>query len=473
MKVVKKDSGRERTVLTAMITDKQVLASIAPKWTKEGLFPSEWSNLVGGWAVKYFNKYGKPPGKSIKSIFMDWGEDNPNTETVENVERCISYLSNEYDSSEKINSPFLIDLAGKYFQSVQADALLEELQKLKEVGKVKDFFKTVDKFNRIEIGTGTSRKLMQDEALWTRAFEHERESLVKYPGDLGRFFGNELERDGFIAIMGVQKRGKSVWLQDLAVRAMEQRRRVAYFQCGDLSEIQQVRRFGVRIARHPLKATRKDFPLSFPKKLELAEGIGEKVKIIEAVEKHFEEGLTRDLAWNSVKQFMANKVRSTKPYLMLSVHPMKSITVAGIHSTLVTYQHEGWIPDVIVIDYADILANPVGFQGQGDFRDAINENWMAMRRLSQVWHCLVVTATQVKASGFTAETLGMEHFSEDNRKFSHVTGMMALNQNNSMKEQGIVALNWIVLREDDFSISRKVYCAGNMAVMNPAIRSIM
>ena len=129
---------------------------------------------------------------------------------------------------------------------------------------------------------------------------------------------------------------------------------------------------------------------------------------------------------------------------------------------------EGFIPDVIVIDYADILA-PEDPRQQP--RDQVNETWKALRRLSQERHCLVIAPTQANAASYDKWVQGMHNFSEDKRKLAHVTGMLGLNQTEEEKALHVMRLNWIVLRESPFNaqqclwvgqcleIGRAFYCA--------------
>jgi hypothetical protein len=94
-----------------------------------------------------------------------------------------------------------------------------------------------------------------------------------------------------------------------------------------------------------------------------------------------------------------------------------------------------------------------------------------MRRLSQENHVLVVTATQTDAKSYGVHTLRREHFSEDKRKFSHVTGIVGINQDPQEMELGVFRLNWIALREGSYSESRCCHVAGCLAIANPAIVS--
>jgi len=120
------------------------------------------------------------------------------------------------------------------------------------------------------------------------------------------------------------------------------------------------------------------------------------------------------------------------------------------------------------VDYADILAP---MQGTGDTRDQINATWKALRQLSQKYHCLVVTATQSDADSYDVATITRRNFSEDKRKHAHVTGMVAINQTETERSNGLIRLNWVLARDLEFNESTSVYCAGCLAAGNPIVLS--
>ena len=165
---------------------------------------------------------------------------------------------------------------------------------------------------------------------------------------------------------------------------------------------------------------------------------------------------------------MLRKVKSKHSYLKLSCHPNSTLKVSGIRSILETWAQDEWVPDVIVIDYADILdMSHKGLEG----RDCINQAWKELRALSQYYHCLVITATQTDAAAFDTGLLRRKNFSEDKRKFSHVTGMMGINQTDDEKEMGLYRFNWLKLRDGVYSETRCVNVANCLALANPMIKS--
>jgi len=127
------------------------------------------------------------------------------------------------------------------------------------------------------------------------------------------------------------------------------------------------------------------------------------------------------------------------------------------------------VPDVVVIDYADVLLAPSGYT-PGD-REAINATWKQLRGMSQKMHNLVITATQADADSYTAHTISRGNFSDDRRKNDHVTGMLGINQSEEEKKAGIYRLNWTKRREEAYTESRCVHVAGCLNMGRPFMKS--
>lgn len=462
MKISKRNSNSERRILTGMIVDRNVLAKIASKWEGE-LFRSKWSNLIAGWCVKYFNKYNRAPKRQIEVLFEQWAtEDGKDKETVSLVEKFLNSLSDEYDSlARESNSEYILDLAAEHFNRVRLTLLKESIEGDIEAGDLEKGFKRIHEFSRLELGTGAGIDVLADKEAFRQAFTEKRESIVKYPGALGEFFGDALERDGFIAFMGPEKRGKTWCLLDMAFRAMSQGKRVAFFEVGDMTQNQILRRFGVRAAKKPMKPK----TVRIPKQI-LHDPESEMVEVQYDERKHT-KGLDWLTCWKAIRKLVKSK-ELDRGLLRLSCHPNSTLSVLGMKSILQGWERTGWVPDVIITDYADILAP---MPGMTESRDQINATWKYLRSLSQSLHCLVVTATQAKATSYRAETIDRTHFSEDKRKLAHVTGMIGLNATEEEKKQGIMRLNWIALREAEFTEDFCVYTAGCLDIGNPFIRS--
>lgn len=476
MKITRKSGTAERSVLIGMIVSTKVIGRIAPRWKDDGLFASKWANIVGGWCVEFYKRHGRAPNKNVESMFRSWAEHAPDAQ-VELVEGLLQGLAGQYKTTaQEMNPDFVLDQAESLFNRVLLAKIRDQLETDLEVGNLTEALKVVSKFNKVEIGAAAPINLLSDETAIVETMTEDKDSvLIRYPGAAGDFFGDALGREQFVAVMGPEKRGKSWVLLDIAYRAVSQRRRVAYFEAGDLSRRQLLKRWYTRIAGRPLKATRKDKPVLWPTVLEVvrsenADGKDEHGFAVEHVARNYDTDLTDKDIQKAIEKFKRDRIKSNKDYLKLSTHSNSSLTVSGMRSILHDWQvQDQWVPDVVVVDYADILAPPVGFKGES--RDAVNDNWKAMRRMSQDLHCLVVVGTQANAGSYTSETLGMHNFSEDKRKLSHVTGMLGLNQNNAEKERRVQRWNWLVLREEDFAVTRSLYVAQCLECANACVRS--
>lgn len=464
MKIERLEGSQERRILTGMIVDKGVLSRIAPRWSRLGLFRSPWANLVAGWCVDFFHRYGKPPAAAIEHLYEDWASGKADPDTAKLVGMFLGELSGEYvRKAETINTEHLLDLAGKHFNEVRIRRIKDELETDLDVGELDKAQKRLTEFSRVELGVGSGIKILQDQSVIQQAFASKSEPLITYPDALGVFFGNALERDGFVAMEGPEKRGKSRWMLDMAWRAMLQKRRVAFFEVGDMSQHQVMRRLMVRACGRPFeKGT-----VRYPTFIEPSEN--ERVAAdVTYEEKTFKAGLTAEQAWKKCQEIAQDKLGGLDDLFRLSCHPNSSINILGIQSILQDWEREGFEPDCVFVDYADIL---LPIDGKADTREQINMTWKRLRGLSQSLHCLVVTASQTDAASYGVHTLTTANFTEDKRKRAHTTGTFGLNQTEEEKEAGITRLNWLVGRDWEYSQKKCVHVAGCPAIGNPAIRS--
>lgn len=120
--------------------------------------------------------------------------------------------------------------------------------------------------------------------------------------------------------------------------------------------------------------------------------------------------------------------------LRVECFPSGSKSIRDIDGMLDSWEHfSGFLLDVLVIDYADILA-PISKREQE--RDQINETWQAMNQLAQRRNCLVVTATQSDAEGYDKKRLTKKNFSSDRRKNDHVSAQYGITKSPEDKELG-------------------------------------
>jgi len=463
MKVDTHDATEEKRILTALIVDSMVLGQVSARWKQEGLFRIRWANLVGKWCVNYFRRYNKAPKGDIEGLFQSWADKATDDTTVELVDQFLGELSDDWEAEEEdTNSDYVIDFAGEHFNAVQLENMANIVKGHVDRGDVTKALAVAAKWNHLEMGVGAGIDVLHDRAAVEEAFAIKAKPLITYPGDLGKFFGDQLGRDEFVALTGKASVGKTWWLIDIAWQAIRQHNRVAFFEVGDMSQHQIMRRFMCRSSGAPLTG-----PYNIEVPTHISRGEENGTADVETKIVKFEGPLNWHEAWKSC---VVKTRRHKKSLMKLSTHPNSSINVEGIGNVLDIWERAGWVPDVVVIDYADILAIPTGYT-PGD-RDAINETWKQLRNLSQSRHILVVTATQADANSYDAHTIRRGNFSDDRRKNDHVTAMLGINATEEESDRGIFRLNWTKRREEAFSESRCVTVAGCLQLGRPHIKSI-
>lgn len=466
MRIERIQGNEERRILTAMIVDPIALGRISTKWERE-MFRSRWADVVGGWCVKFHHKYGKAPRQALQGLFESWAAESKDKDTVALVEKFLVSLDGEYTALAKdINTDYIVDLAAKHFTRVKLAKMIEAAQTDLEEGKLDNATKRVSQFGSVELGAGEAIDVLGNENAIRAAFEETAEDLIEYPGALGQFFKGQLTRDSFVAFLAPEKRGKTFWLMDMAWRGMLQRRKVAFFSAGDMSERQMMRRILARAARHPIRAKSWPLEVQVPKKMRRVEGEIQ-VKCETLV---FDKPLDWRQALKACKEVVDFKVKG-KDFFRLATYPNSTLSVKGIEAQILIWEKEGWMPDIVIVDYADILDEDAAAPGQGEARHKTNASWKQQRALSQKYHLLYITATQANAASYDQDTMRRNNFSEDKRKLAHVTGMIGINQSENDRKVNAFRLNWIATREGEYTEGQTVAVAACLALGMPAVKS--
>jgi hypothetical protein len=453
------DGSAERQVLAALVTCDPVLGALAAK-APPGGFATRHANLVYSWCLEFYKSHKKAPGRMIESLAAAYAETCADRETLDLVEKFLSSLQEEYDSfSREANVGYLLDLATRCLDRAALERLQQQLEGALSVGDVALGRSLVESYRRLEIASSDSVDPFKEPSVVVDAFATPPESLVDYPGDMRQFFGSSLRRGGFVAFLGKDKVGKSSWLLDLAYRAWKQRRRVAYFEAGDMSQADVLRRLVSRVDGQPADTR----PYLYPTSIKSVKGD----PVVEREERVAPASLSAEEAAEVMAAAARDVLRSPDSHFKLTCRPTGTLSVTEIASTLDAFERDGFLVDVCVIDYSDILQT----SSKKDVRDAINDNWIAMRALALARNCLVVTATQADSDSYRKDVLDMRNFSNDKRKNAHVTAIVGINQSDLDKGLGAYRLNMVTNRHDAHDPRRLVLCASCLAVANPCVRS--
>lgn len=479
MRTRRVDSQRERHILIAMVTSTEFLAQAA-RVIELDLIEAEHVRQVMQWCLEHYEKHREAPNKTIDMLLASWSEGNDNETLVDSVNALVDSLGKEYVDPKKkpteLNVAVLMDELGDLIADRRLARLANEINGLRAQKKPREAEALVNAYRSVAAGKGAKCNPLTDKSVWKRAFSHAAKPVISFSGDAGSFFNPVMLRGGLIGVQASEKTGKTWWLLEFAMRALRQRRKVAFFEVGDLSEEEVNQRFGMRWASRPLYQFQCKKPILLPQDIEFTDGDsdddGEEGSVgysIKCMKKHINHRVTQHAVEQSLRRIRrAWGHAEGKEYLQTSTHSTGTMNVRGITAILDQWEQEdNFIADVIIIDYADILA-PEETKREG--RDRTNDTWMALRRLSQDKHALTITATQAKATQYT-NTIRPQtkaDFGEDHRKMAHVTGWLGLSQTPLEKDVEGQRLNWIAVRGSPSSENRMLY-VGNCFALGRAL----
>jgi hypothetical protein len=144
-----------------------------------------------------------------------------------------------------------------------------------------------------------------------------------------------------------------------------------------------------------------------------------------------------------------------KAGLWLETLPRFSASVSDLERKLDNLEYlYNFIPDVILIDYADILkSDDPGLKGV----EKEDEVWMTLGRMASMRNCVVITATQLNRDSLNAKQVSAAHSAKWVGKLGHVDVMLALNQTPAEKEMSIMRVSCIEHRHKDFIPTENCY----------------
>ena len=116
---------------------------------------------------------------------------------------------------------------------------------------------------------------------------------------------------------------------------------------------------------------------------------------------------------NEVKVFkeqIYDKLKDLPGKLIVKEYPTRSASIQTIKNHLEKMKNQDFIPDMIIVDYADLL-KPEG-SSKEEKRHQLESIYEELRGISQEIGCPLWTASQTNRSGLNAEVITMEAISE-------------------------------------------------------------
>lgn len=430
MKRYKVDSSDEARILTAMIVSDRFLSEISSVYDPEYV-ESKYVQIVADWCLEYHKKYTKAPDKHIEDIYREKAEHiEPAQQDL--IEQFLSTLNRHYEQNSTLNIEYLMDVAEKKFGIKALENLATEINQHLKNGDKRSAEEAVAKYDGVSFSSSQWIDMNDPENI-KKAWNIVQEPLFSLPGAIGELLNSLFIRSGLVSLWAPAKRGKTWMVEEFAVWACRHKLNVAVIETGDMTWEQMMHRHGGRIKGQPI--------------INSSCGTWSVPVFDNGVQFEQTKAQQDPLTWRGAARIIRQFQKRIQPArLLMQAHPMKTINVAGIRQEVsIANRNLNFIPDVIIIDYADILAPENNWQR--DKREQINDTWSALRRMSQELHCLVITMSQSDALSYSgAGLMTMNNFSDSRYKNDHVTGVIGLNQTDHEKKESIARFNVVYCR---------------------------
>lgn len=420
----------ERDLLIGLITSDRFCAEIMPSLNPREL-EVEYAKILAGWLKDYFADYEKAPQKDVMKLYRARSE-NLDESLRENLFAFLKNLDDHYDEKKLNNVDFAISQSIAYLKRRSFNALIDDMSSSLTAGDVGKAELLLSHYRSPEPVATSGVSLLHDFQNIAESFLNENSLLFEIGGAYGAVMG-KIHREDFIAFLAPMKRGKSWALLDMAVEAMKNGLKVVFISL-EMSQEEMTKRAWTSLSGQ--LAEDKD-DIYYPFFEDNDEGarawkighkkISRKAVSIADIQKK-QKGMVRMFRGGDIRIISAPAYSWTVEKVELEIEKLS--------------QKDGYNPDAIIIDYADILAP----SEKGEYRNQLDGIWKRLRGLAQKRKAVVFTATQSTREGLATDVTA-QSIAEDIRKLAHVTCMVALNQSKIEKEQRVMRLTQVAIRE--------------------------
>lgn len=488
-KIKEVDTNIEKRILTYMIVSDKFLSDLI-QIIDPIYFTIPYIQKVSIWVIDYYNLYEVAPKLDIKSIFEKEQIKLEEKET-DLIEKLLLNISNIYETNETLNFDYVKSRTLEYFRKRELEITAGNTKYYLEQNDILSAENELLQFKQVALATTQCVSVFEEEVI-QEAFSEIEEGLITIPGYLGTFLG-QMQRGWLVGLEGGYKKGKTWWLLEFAVYALMDGLNVAFFSL-EMSKNEIIKRLYHRLLGIPKEEGKYLFPVfdcqynqdgscvrpERTSTISLLEDDGEKPEFEEALNYQIcthcrNDGTTayRPAIWYEQKD--CQKLTATKAIhrakafkrvygdkLKLKAYPRFSANIRDIkHDLDILESADDFIPDVIIIDYADIL-KPESTNNAGVQKE--DETWIALAQCAGERNALVITPTQISKSGQDAKTIQIQHTARWSGKLGHVDMMMGINQTDEEKTNGAQRLNIILHRHNDFDPNDQCMVLQNFSI---------
>lgn len=474
------DTSVEREIITGLIVSDSFCTQVLPI-SKYEFFKLDYARPVVRWINEYYERYNCAPKKDLQKIYDDKSQ-RIDKSLAENIEFLLEKASSNHEV-KNFDSLYQVDQAKKYFKERALRIKCENIQKLLDAGKIEEATRYEDVDVVYEASLSDFFNPFDDSEMKSFFADEENKIILNFKGALGKLVGG-FQRNNLVVITGVEKRGKSWWLMELAFEALCAGLKVVFFSFEMNKHQIKERAYAMTTGLYPEKAEESFLPV-FDCRYNQSGSCQDKRRknkinhVLSTVEpdqnpdyesfpdyvpcticrgeKHFKLAVWAHKIYNE-KTITYEELKKHKMYikgkknLKMINYPSFSAGSIEMRNDLKNLAINGFKPDVVITDYLDIQKR----EGNGDERTAINKIWQNGKRIASELNCVHITADQADAAARNQKELKQKNFSESKQKDGVLDIRIGLSQEDEEKEIGIMRVNVLYKRMGRFIPSKHV-----------------
>jgi len=429
----------ERKIITHMIVSTEFLEGLRGV-VDAHLFSGGYTRLVATWILEFFRISGVAPGKAIMDVYQrnigDISDDDK-----EMVSKFLTSISEDWKKAEPNNVKYELECAVKYLKLRSIERLIETLRGSVTDGNPANGEKAIGDFRRVERISGSGINMFApDNALRiSKILNLKEKEIFRFHGAFGEVVGplNECE---FAAFLAPPKRGKTWALLHTAQRAYLSDLNVLFVSL-EMKEQEVTERLWRMMEGRP----KDERDLVLPRFADFGPDQSDGCRIEFVTERRV--GLDSSVFAIEKRQKFYNTRFNGQ--LKVECFNPSQFSPKDLRTTIKNYQlHENWIPQVVCVDYADIMRSD---GGEKDERARLNSIWLGLNSLRLEMNLCMFSASQSGRDGVKGKEVQAGDISEDIRKLAHVTRLITLNQSDEEKARGIIRANQKVSRSTEIN----------------------
>ena len=376
-------TGFQNKVLAVLIKDRvflqQVHGIIDPKY-----FSSESSQWIAKTILKYFDQYKSPPTLEALKIYVDQVDvDVLKTTIIENIKEVLRFAESE-------DFQFVKDKTLEFCKNQKIKgAILKSVELLKS-GKYDEIKLSIDDAMKAGSDRNIGHEYIDDIAL---RFVENKRNTIPTPWDVV----NEIMDGGlgtgemgvFVAPAGI---GKSMALVNIAAHAAKRGLNVIYYTL-ELSETYVGARF----------------------------------------DSHYTGIPSQDLKFH--QEEVVETLKNVKGKLIIKYYPTKTASVNTIAAHIDKCIMQGVKPDVILLDYADLLRD-TGVKGAVRNDIMLGNIYEELRGLAGTYQVPLYTASQANRSALEEDIIEADKIAESYAKVMVADFVVSLSRKTADKISG-------------------------------------